>query len=106
MDKEELQKSIAGFLENPFWADYYHAAPGGAKEIIALEFCLSSGEQAHDDPEAQSALEKCREALEAEDVAYLACNSPNPCERAYYRKMQKGCKSGAESVCVCFGTVP
>ena len=39
------------------------------------------------DPEAQSVLEECREALEKEDVAYLAQHSPNPYERAFYRAM-------------------
>ena len=86
MDEKELQETIESFLENPFWADYYWAAPSGAKEIIALGFCMSSGERAHNDPEAQSVLEECREALEKEDVAYLAQNSPNPHERAFYRK--------------------
>ena len=87
MDEKELQKSIERFLENPFWADYYDVAPSGAKEIIALGFYMSSSERAHNDPEAQSVLEECRAALEREDVAYLAQNSPNPYERAYYRKM-------------------
>lgn len=86
MDEKELQKAIECFLKNPFWADYYGAAPSGAKEIIALGFYMSSSERAHNDPEAQSVLEKCREALEKEDVAYLAQNSPNPYERAFYRK--------------------
>ena len=86
MDEKELQEAIECFLKNPFWADYYGAAPSGAKEIIALGFYMSSSERAHNDPEAQSVLEKCREALEKEDVAYLAQNSPNPYERAFYRK--------------------
>ena len=34
MDEKELQETIESFLENPFWADYYDAAPSGAKEII------------------------------------------------------------------------
>ena len=86
MDEKELQKTIESFLENPFWAEYYDAAPSGAKEIIALEFYRSSSERAHHDPEAQSVLEECREALEKEDISYLAQNSPNPYERALYRK--------------------
>ena len=90
MDEKELQDTIESFLENPFWADYYSAAPSGAKEIIALGFYMSSSERAHSDPEAQSVLEECREALETEDLAYLARNSPNPYERAFYRKMQCG----------------
>ena len=87
MDEKELQETIESFLENPFWAGYYDAAPSGAKEIIALEFYMSSSERAHNDPEAQSVLEECRETLEKEDIAYLAENSPNPYERAFYRKM-------------------
>ena len=87
MDEKELRKTIESFLENPFWASYYDAAPSVAKEIIALGFDMSSSEQAHNDPEAQSVLEECREALEKEDIAYLAENSPNPYERAFYRKM-------------------
>ena len=87
MDEKELQESIERFLENSFWASYYDAAPSVAKEIIALGFYMSSSEQAHNDPEAQSVLEECREALEKEDIAYLAENSPNPYERAFYRKM-------------------
>ena len=87
MDEKELLETIESFLENPFWANYYDAAPSGAKEIIALGFYMSSGEQAHNDPEAQSVLEGCRESLEKEDFAYLAQNSPNPYERAFYRKM-------------------
>ena len=86
MEEKKLQEAIEGFLENPFWAGYYDAAPSGAKEIIALEFYMSSNERAHNDPEAQSVLEECREALEKDDVAYLAQNSPNPYERALYRK--------------------
>ena len=86
MDEKELQETIKSFLENPFWADYYWAAPSGAKEIIALGFYMSSSERAHYDPEAQSVLVECREALEKEDVAYLAQNSPNSYERAFYRK--------------------
>ena len=87
MDKKELREAIEGFLENPFWASYYDAAPSGAKEIIALEFYMSSSERAHNDPEAWSVLEECRAALETEDIDYLAENSPNPYERAFYRKM-------------------
>ena len=86
MDEKELQESIERFLEKSFWADYYDAAPSGAKEIIALGFYMSSSERAHNDSEAQSVLEECRAALEREDVAYLAQNSPNPYERAFYRK--------------------
>ena len=86
MDEKELQEAIESFLENPFWADYYDVAPSGAKEIIALGFYMSSSERAHNDPEAQTVLEECRKALEREDVAYLAQNSPNPYERAFYRK--------------------
>ena len=87
LEETELQKTIESFLENPFWAEYYDAAPSGAKEIIALGFYMSSSEMAHNDPEAQSVLEECREALEKEDIAYLAQNSPNPYERAFYRKI-------------------
>lgn len=87
MDEKELQKTIESFLENPFRAEYYDATPSGAKEIIALGFYMSSSEMAHNDPEAQSVLEECREALEKEDIAYLAQNSPNPYERAFYRKI-------------------
>ena len=87
MDEKELQETIECFLENPFWADYYWAAPSGAKEIIALGFYMSSSERTHNDPEAQTVLEECREALEREDIDYLAQNSPNPCERSFYRKM-------------------
>ena len=87
MSEKELQATIESFLENPFWAGYYDAAPSGAKEIIALGFYMSSSELAHNDPEAQSVLEECREALEKEDIAYLAQNSPNPYERALYHKM-------------------
>ena len=87
MDEKELQKTIESFLENPFWAGYYDSAPSGAKEVIALGFYLSSSERAHNDPEVQSALEECRKTLEKEDVAYLVHNSPNPYERAFYRKM-------------------
>ena len=86
MDEKELRKIIESFLENPFWAGYYDAAPSGAKEIIALGFYMSSSERAHNDPEAQSVLEECRRALEKEDISYLAQNSPNPYERAFYRK--------------------
>ena len=86
MSEKELQATIESFLENPFWAGYYDAAPSGAKEIIALGFYMSSSERAHNDPEARSVLEECREALEKEDIAYLAQNSPNPHERAFYRK--------------------
>ena len=86
MDEKELQESIERFLENSFWADYYDAAPSGAKEIIALGFYMSSSERAHNDPEAQTVLAECREVLEKEDIAYLAQNSPNPYERAFYRK--------------------
>ena len=82
-----MQETIESFLENPFWADCYWAAPSGAKEIVALGFYMSSSERAHNDPEAQTVLEKCREAQEKEDVAYQAENSPNPYERAFYRKM-------------------
>ena len=46
---------------------------------------MSSSERAHNNPEAQSMLEECRSALEKEDVAYLANNSPNPYERSFYR---------------------
>ena len=86
MNDEDFQKAIGDFCENPFWAGYYDAAPSGAKEIIALGFYMSSSEWAHNDPEAQSVLEECRAVLEKEDIAYLAENSPNPYERAFYRK--------------------
>ena len=91
MEEKKLQEAIEGFLENPFWAGYYDAAPSGAKEIIALGFYMSSSERAHNDPEAQTVLAECREVLEKEDIAYLAQNSPNPYERAFYRKMLRGC---------------
>ena len=100
MDEKELQKAVESFLENPFWAEYYDAAPSGAKEVIALGFYMSSSERAHNDPEAQSVLEECREALEKEDIAYLAQNSPNPYERTFYRKMLcgiRGSPMGCES---------
>ena len=87
MDEKELQETIESFLGDPFWSGYYDAAPSGAKEIIALEFYMSSSERAHNDPEAWSVLEECRAALETEDIDYLAENSPNPYERAFYRKM-------------------
>ena len=41
MDEQELQKTIESFLENPFCAEYYDAAPSGAKEIIARGFYMS-----------------------------------------------------------------
>ena len=87
MNGEDFQKAIGDFCGNPFWASYYDAAPSGAKEIIALGFYLSSSDRAHNDPEAQSVLEECREALEKEDIAYLAENSPNPYERSFYRNL-------------------
>ena len=87
MEEKKLQEVIEGFLENPFWAGYYDAAPSGAKEILALGFCMSSSERAHNAPEAQSVLEECRKTLVKKDIAYLAENSPNPYERAFYRKM-------------------
>ena len=87
MDEKELQETIESFLGDPFWAGYYDAAPSGAKEIIALGFYMSSSERAHNDPEAQAVLKECRESLDPEDVGYLAENSPNPYERAFYRKM-------------------
>ena len=86
MNGEDLKKAIGDFCGNPFWASYYDAAPSGAKEIIALGFYMSSSERAHNDPEAQSVLEECRAELAKEDVVYLARNSPNPYERAFYRK--------------------
>ena len=85
MDEKELQETIESFLENSFWASYFDAAPSGAKEIIALGFYMSLSERAHNDSEARSVLEECREALEKEDIAYLAENSPNPYERSFYR---------------------
>ena len=87
MKEEELKEAIESFLENPFWADYYWAAPSGAKEVIALGFYMSSSDRAHDDPEAQSTLQECRDALDPEDLDYLIHHSPNPYERAFYRKM-------------------
>ena len=87
MNAEDFQKAIGDFCENPFWAGYYDAAPSGAKKIIALGFYMSSSERAHTDSEAQSVLEECRKTLVKEDVAYLVHNSPNPYERAFYRKV-------------------
>ena len=86
MKEKELQKAIESFLENPFWATYYDAAPSGAKEVIALEFYMSSRETAQDDAEVLSVLDEVRANLDAEDLGYLAAHSPNPYERAFYRR--------------------
>lgn len=86
MKEKELQKAIESFLENPFWATYYDAAPSGAKEVIALEFYMSSRETVQDDAEALSVLDEVRANLDAEDLDYLAAHSPSPYERAFYRR--------------------
>ena len=72
MDEKELQKTIESFLENPFWAEYYDAAPSGAKEIIALGFYMSSSEMAHNDSEAQSVLESVQVPQRGNELAELS----------------------------------
>ena len=72
MEEKEWQKTIESFLENPFWAEYYDAAPSGAKEIIALGFYMSSSEVAHNDPEAQSVLESVQVPQRGNELGELA----------------------------------
>lgn len=76
MDEKELQKTIESFLENPFWAEYYDAAPSGAKEIIALGFYMSSGEMAHNDSEAQSVLESVQVPQRGNELGELSVGGP------------------------------
>ena len=76
IDEKELQKTIESFLENPFWAEYYDAAPSGAKEIIALGFYMSSSEMAHNDPEAQSVLESVQVPQRGNELAELSVGGP------------------------------
>lgn len=93
IDETKLEQAVEAFLQNPVWADYYGNAPSGAKEIIALEF-YSSENDVDDDAEFDELEKECREALEAEDLQYLAEKSPNANERSFYAKMLKD-KGGA-----------
>ena len=95
MEEQALQQAVETFLQNPTWAEYYDNAPSGAKEVIALEFYGSTGQDAHNDQERKDVLKEVLENLDDEDKAYLAENSPNPNERAFYRKMIDG--SGASA---------
>ena len=95
MEEQALQQAVETFLQNPTWAEYYDNAPSGAKEVIALEFYGSTSQDAHNDQERKDVLKEVLENLDDEDKAYLAENSPNPNERAFYRKMIDG--SGASA---------
>lgn len=95
MEEQALQQAVETFLQNPTWAEYYDNAPSGAKEVIALEFYGSTSQDAHNDQERKDVLKEVLENLDDEDKAYLAENSPNPNERAFYRKMIDGSGAGA-----------
>ena len=95
MEEQALQQAVETFLQNPTWAEYYDNAPSGAKEVIALEFYGSTSQDAHNDQERKDVLKEVLENLDDEDKAYLAENSPNPNERAFYRKMIDGSGVGA-----------
>ena len=95
MEEQALQQAVETFLQNPTWAEYYDNAPSGAKEVIALEFYGSTSQDAHNDQERKDVLKEVLENLDDDDKAYLAENSPNPNERAFYRKMIDGSGAGA-----------
>lgn len=95
MEEQALQQAVETFLQNPTWAEYYDNAPSGAKEVIALEFYGSSSQDAHNDKERKDVLKEVIENLDDEDKEYIAENSPNPNERAFYRKMIDGRGAGA-----------
>ena len=86
IDETKLEQAVEAFLNNETWAEYYGNAPSGAKEIIALEFYASEND-VDGDAEFDALEKECRDALEAEDIQYLAEKSPNAQERSFYAKM-------------------
>lgn len=89
IDGEKFKATLAEFLKNPVWANYYGNAPSTAKEYIALEFYASDND-VDDDEDFDKLFEEVTESLEDEDKKYLAENSPNAQERARFAKMLGG----------------
>lgn len=93
IDGEKFKATLAEFLKNPVWANYYGNAPSTAKEYIALEFYASDND-VDDDEDFDKLFEEVTESLEDEDKKYLAKNSPNAQERARFAKMLGGGDGG------------
>ena len=89
IDGEKFKATLAEFLKNPVWANYYGNAPSTAKEYIALEFYASDND-VDDDDDFDKLFDEVTESLEDEDKKYLAKNSPNAQERARFAKMLGG----------------
>lgn len=68
-DRERAIKNVLdGYLENPYWAEYYHSAPSDrCREFIALEFYCSEVE----DDEAGEAMDLIEEQMNAEELRHL-----------------------------------
>ena len=86
----ETGGSLEEWLENPYWASYYHGAPSDrCREFIALEFRYS------DSPEEETGreMDRIEETLGAEDLLHLLkyCGN-NPRRGILTRKIEEKCR--------------
>lgn len=89
IDTDKLKQTLKEFLENEVWAKYYGNAPSVAKEYIAFEFYASDND-VDDDADFDELQKEVREAMQEEDLKYMATHSPNANERKYFSDMLNG----------------
>ena len=86
--KEELQKNLEEWLENPAWREYYETAPSEqCREFIALEFLYSDEES----DEIAAAMDEKEKGLTIQDWKHLYkyCGN-NPRKTFIQKKIRDG----------------
>ena len=86
--KEELQKNLEEWLENPAWRKYYEKAPSEqCREFIALEFLYSEEES----DEIAAAMDEKEKGLTIQDWKHLYkyCGN-NPRKTFIQKKIRDG----------------
>ena len=86
--KEELQKNLEEWLENPAWRKYYEKAPSEqCREFIALEFLYSDEES----DEIAAAMDEKEKGLTIQDWKHLYkyCGN-NPRKTFIQKKIRDG----------------
>ena len=85
--QDDMEKTLVAWLKNPSWRKYYEEAPSEkCREVIALEFLYSDGEE----EEVLERMERLEEELEVEDWKYLYkyCGN-NPRKKAIHDRIVK-----------------
>ena len=67
-DREDIQRNLEQWLQNPSWAEYHNSAPSDrCREFIALEFHYSETE----DEEAGEIMDEIEGQMNAEELRHL-----------------------------------